>query len=460
MPERSGINAELIEENSFLKQKIKELEHSESVRKKAEEALQESERRYRELSIVDDLTQLYNSRHFYAQFKNEIDRANRYEQPLTLLLLDLDDFKQFNDAYGHIEGDQVLLRLGQAVKRCLRQTDSAYRYGGEEFTILLHMTTNADGIATAERIRAECKKETFSPVPGQDVHVTLSIGLTQYKPQEDMKVFIQRADQLMYQAKRNGKDRVCFQSSPFITKRVHQTHKQAKTKHELLEEISILKQRALELEQSEADREQAEEALRISLRQVRRVMQTTVRVLGLVVSARDLYTAEHQKRTTDLVRAIAKEMGLSRDRIDGIRIASSVHDIGKISLPSEILSKPTKLNAAEFSLIKEHARQGYEILKDVESPWPLSQIVYQHHERIDGSGYPRGLKGGEIIIEARILAVADVVESIASDRPYRPTLGIEAALEEIVKNRGILYDEAAADACLRLFRGKGYQFAK
>jgi diguanylate cyclase (GGDEF)-like protein len=177
-----------------------------------EEALRDSEKKYRELSIVDDLTQLYNSRHFYFQLKIELDRSNRYKQPLTLLLIDLDDFKQFNDAYGHVEGDQVLLRLGQVVKRCLRQTDSAYRYGGEEFTILLPMTTSKDGAVTAERIRSEFKKENFSPVPGQDVHVTVSIGLAQYKPQEDMKVFVHRVDQLMYQGKKNGKDRVCCES--------------------------------------------------------------------------------------------------------------------------------------------------------------------------------------------------------------------------------------------------------
>ncbi|MDP1991340.1 MAG: diguanylate cyclase [Syntrophales bacterium] len=182
--------------------------------KKTEQELKESEQRYRELSIVDDLTQLYNSRHFYVQLKIELDRSNRYEQPLTLLLLDLDDFKVFNDAYGHVEGDQVLRRLGQVVKRCLRETDFAYRYGGEEFTILLPMTTCADGAVTAERIRTEFKKERFSPAPGRDVHVTVSIGLAQYKPQEEMKAFVHRVDQLMYQGKKNGKDRVCSESSP------------------------------------------------------------------------------------------------------------------------------------------------------------------------------------------------------------------------------------------------------
>ncbi|MCX5839079.1 MAG: diguanylate cyclase [Deltaproteobacteria bacterium] len=182
------------------------------MRMRVEEALRASEERYRELSIVDDLTQLYNSRHFHFQLKIEMDRSNRYEQPLTLLLLDLDNFKAFNDAYGHVEGDQVLIRLGQVVKRCLRQTDSAYRYGGEEFTILLPMATSEDGAVTAERIRTEFKKENFSPAPGRDVHVTVSIGLAQYKPEEDMKAFVNRVDHLMYQAKKNGKDRVCPES--------------------------------------------------------------------------------------------------------------------------------------------------------------------------------------------------------------------------------------------------------
>jgi diguanylate cyclase (GGDEF)-like protein/PAS domain S-box-containing protein len=177
--------------------------------KRMEAALRESEKRYRELSIVDELSQLYNSRHFYFQLKIELDRSNRYEQPLTLLLLDLDNFKAFNDAYGHVEGDQVLRRLGQVVKRCLRDTDFAFRYGGEEFTILLPMTTSADGAVTAERIRTEFKKEAFPLVPDQDVHMTVSIGLAQYKPQEEMKAFVHRVDQLMYLGKKNGKDRVC-----------------------------------------------------------------------------------------------------------------------------------------------------------------------------------------------------------------------------------------------------------
>jgi HD-GYP domain-containing protein (c-di-GMP phosphodiesterase class II) len=204
-------------------------------------------------------------------------------------------------------------------------------------------------------------------------------------------------------------------------------------------------------------RKRAEEELQQTLESLRKAVGTTIQVMVSAVEVRDPYTAGHQIRSADLARAIATEMGLSQDRIDGIRMVGSIHDIGKLSIPAEILSKPTKLSEIEFALIKEHARQGYEILKNVESPWPLAEIVYQHHERMDGSGYPRNLKGEEILIEARILAVADVVEAMASHRPYRPGLGIDLALAEIEKNSGIFYDNAVADACLRLFRGKGFK---
>ena len=177
--------------------------------KLAEDALRKSEQRYRELSIIDDLTQLYNSRHFHAQLEIEIERSNRYGQPLTLLLLDIDKFKKFNDKYGHIEGDNVLSKLGQVIKRCLRDPDSAYRYGGEEFTIMLPMTTGEEGIVTAKRIQAELRKENFSPVLDQNINMTVSIGMAQYNPMEDMKTFVRRADKFMYQAKKDGRDRIC-----------------------------------------------------------------------------------------------------------------------------------------------------------------------------------------------------------------------------------------------------------
>jgi PAS domain S-box-containing protein len=204
-------------------------------------------------------------------------------------------------------------------------------------------------------------------------------------------------------------------------------------------------------------RRQAEKKLSETLESLRQSIKVTIQVLGMATEARDPYTAGHQVRSAEIARSIAMEMGLSKDRIDGIRLAGSIHDIGKLAIPGEILSKPTKLTSIEFSLVKEHCESGYQMLKSVESPWPLAEMVYQHHERMDGSGYPRNLKKDDIIMEARILAVADVVESMASHRPYRPSLGIEAALEEIEKNRGTLYDEDVVDACLRLFRKKGYK---
>jgi diguanylate cyclase (GGDEF)-like protein/PAS domain S-box-containing protein len=188
---------------------ITERKIAESQKEAAIEALQNSEHRYLELSIIDDLTQLYNSRHFYAQLEKEIERSNRYEQPLTLLMLDLDKFKDFNDTYGHVQGDYVLSRLGHAIKRSLRETDSAYRYGGEEFTIILPMTVSDEGIVTAKRIQKEFRKENFSLIAGQEIYMTVSIGLAQHNPNEEIKTFVHRVDQFMYKVKKTGRGKIC-----------------------------------------------------------------------------------------------------------------------------------------------------------------------------------------------------------------------------------------------------------
>jgi PAS domain S-box-containing protein/putative nucleotidyltransferase with HDIG domain len=206
------------------------------------------------------------------------------------------------------------------------------------------------------------------------------------------------------------------------------------------------------------ERKQTEDRLNETLRLLRRAVESTIQVLGMTVEARDQYLSGHQQRVTLLAEAIAREMGLPPEKLEGLRMAGLVHDIGKISIPSEILSKPSKLTPLETKLVQTHAKKGYEILKGVEFPWPLAEIVYQHHERMDGSGYPRGLKREEILVEARILAIADTVEAMASDRPYRPALGIKRALEEVAKGSGELYDADAARACLILFNEKGFSF--
>jgi HD-GYP domain-containing protein (c-di-GMP phosphodiesterase class II) len=171
---------------------------------------------------------------------------------------------------------------------------------------------------------------------------------------------------------------------------------------------------------------------------------------------RDPYTAGHHRRSADLARAIGREMGLPEDQVEGLRLAGTIHDVGKIGIPADILSKPTRLSEIEFSLIQSHSQIGYDILAGIEFAWPIAKIVNQHHERMDGSGYPQGLKNGDILLESRILAVADVIEAMASHRPYRPSLGIEAALKEIEDKKGVLYDPAVVTACLALFRENRY----
>ncbi len=187
-------------------------------------------------------------------------------------------------------------------------------------------------------------------------------------------------------------------------------------------------------------------------------MDQTIEAIAMTVEMRDPYTAGHQRRVTQLACAIATYLHYSEDKIRGLRLASLIHDIGKVRIPTEILTNPEELSEAEFALMKTHAQTGYEILKNIVSPWPIARIIHQHHERLDGSGYPQGLSGDNIIPEARILAVADVVEAIASHRPYRPALGIDKALEEIVKNKGILYDPVIVDACVELFNEKDFHF--
>lgn len=213
---------------------------------------------------------------------------------------------------------------------------------------------------------------------------------------------------------------------------------------------------ALEMQERELQRRAAEAALLEHQVKLRRSLEGTVEAIAATVETRDPYTAGHQRRVADLARAIGREMGLSEDVQEGLHFGALIHDLGKVQIPAEILSKPTKLTKLEFELIKVHPQAGYDIIKGIEFPWPVAAMVHQHHERLDGSGYPQGLKGDAIALEARILAVADVVEAMASHRPYRPGLGIEAALKEIEAKRGIWFDPAPVDACLRLFREKRF----
>ncbi len=206
------------------------------------------------------------------------------------------------------------------------------------------------------------------------------------------------------------------------------------------------------------ERDQAMLERRQYIEKLRKSLEDALQAISATVEMRDPYTAGHQKRVANIAVAIARELGLSEERIHGLRLAAIVHDIGKIHIPAEMLSKPSRLTDIEYSLIKLHPQVGFDILKEIDFPWPIAKVVLQHHERMNGSGYPLGLNGEEIILEARILSVADVVEAISSHRPYRPSLGKKAALDEIRKNKGILYDATVVDACLKLFSERKYRF--
>jgi len=237
-----------------------------------------------------------------------------------------------------------------------------------------------------------------------------------------------------------------------------------KRHHDFLE--TVVQERTAELtklnrqlQQEIEERKTTQEKLKNSYLQLQKSLDEIVHAMSLTLEERDPYTAGHQRRTTDLSLAIAKEMGLPEHETKGLQMAGLIHDMGKISVPGEILSKPGGLNDAELQLIQRHPQVAYDILNQIDFPWSVDQIVLQHHEKIDGSGYPQGLSGDEILLESRILCVADVVETMETHRPYRPSLGRDAALEEIRKNRDILYDPEVVDACLKLFRETGFQYS-
>ncbi|CAB1063818.1 Response regulator/sensory box/HDIG domain protein [Olavius sp. associated proteobacterium Delta 1] len=242
-----------------------------------------------------------------------------------------------------------------------------------------------------------------------------------------------------------------------------QAQKQLLTMHADLE--NLVEQRTAELVKSNRllkieieNRKRMQQELQQSFESLKIAMHSTIQAISMTVEKRDPYTSGHQQRVANLAKTIAEELELPESQIESIYMAAGIHDIGKISLPAEILVKPIPLSDIEISLVQAHAQAGYDILKGIDFPWAIADIVLQHHERMDGSGYPLGLAGDNIVFEARIICVADVVETMASHRPYRPSIGMDKALEEIVNNRGVLYDPQVVDACLKIFKEKDFSF--
>ena len=231
-----------------------------------------------------------------------------------------------------------------------------------------------------------------------------------------------------------------------------------KTKGQLIKEMQKMCEKVADLEEVKLKYNQVDKKLKQTHIKLQKIIEGTANIITKVVEIRDPYSTGHQQRVSKLATVIAQEMKLPQDKIEGIKIASLVHDIGKVNLPTEIISKPSKLIEVEFNLIKNYPKVGYDILRKVDFPWPIAEIVLQHQEKIDGSGYPRGLKGDEICIEAKILGVANVVEAMSSYKSYRPALSIDEALSEIAENKNILFDPEVVDTCHKLFKEKGFKF--
>ena len=496
MNDQAKTNAELLEENSFLNQRTQELEQSESERKRAEEALRESEEKHRLLienshdisyTLTAEGVFTFISPAWTALLGHPVNQV--VGKPFQL-------FVHPDDFAGCMVFLQAVIETGQrreGVEYRVRHTDGSWRWHTSSAVPLRDEAgtiVRFEGIArditerkraqealreseTRYRLLAENATDVIWTV-GMDMRLTyVSPSVTRllgFTVEEAMA----RTMQQVYTPVAFEKAMQIFAEEMTIESAGHGDP----TRSRMLELELVRKDGntvpvegnfcflrdptgkaigMLSIVRDITERKRVEKKLQNTLDSLRKAFGTTIQVMISAIEVRDPYTAGHQLRSTDLARAIATEMGLPQEKIDGIRMAGSIHDIGKLSVPAEILSKPTKLTNIEFSLIKEHSQKGYEMLKDVESPWPLAEIVYQHHERMDGSGYPRNLKGDDILMEARIMAVADVVEAMASHRPYRAGLGIDVALAEIEKNKGILYDSTAADACLRLFREKGFK---
>ena len=296
-------------------------------------------------------------------------------------------------------------------------------------TLVIIMTGNATMESAVEALRRGAYYYIIKPFQQEELSKTIANALDQRRLEEQKK----RVEEALKKAHSELEKRIEERTEELLS-----------TNLKLTREIE--------------DRKITEEKLEHTMQDLRKAMKGTIKAMALAVETRDLYTAGHQQRVTDLACAIAEEMELSGEYVDSIRMAGMIHDLGKIAIPVAILSKPGKISEHELGIIKSHTQVGYDILKDIEFPWPIAQIVLQHHERMDGSGNPNGISGNDILMEAKILAVADVVEAMASHRPYRPGLGIDKALDEIKKNRGLLYDSEVVDACLKVFAENGFTF--
>ncbi len=351
---------------------------------------------------TDGLTGLYNHRHFHERFDHEIARGSRFGTTFSLIMLDVDLFKAYNDIHGHLAGDEILRRIAIYIKTSIRSLDIAFRYGGEEFAIILPEARPDDAYKVAERIRKTIGSKTSS----RATPITASLGVANWPIDGVMKEeIISCADAALYRAKQTGRNRTCLSSDV------------AKPETPLVSVEIEAHSRALSI----------------------------IYALAATVDAKDHYTYGHSKKVSDYAVALAEALGLPQDKIATIRAAGLLHDIGKVGIPDSTLNKKGTLTDEEWKLVKAHPKLGVEILRHVIDLVNCLPVILHHHEHYDGKGYPSGLKGNNIPLEARIMAITDAFDAITSPRPYREQLSSQQALNELKRCAGTQFDPKIID---------------
>ena len=346
-------------------------------------------------SRVDELTGLFNRRHFEERLKEEIGRHSRYGNLFSILLLDLDNFKTYNDIYGHPAGDILLSQIGKVIKGSVRSADQAFRYGGDEFVVILPEAAMDDAYVVAERVRVQVARE----MEAKEIAVTVSIGVASYPADGVISgELVTVADTALYYAKRTGGNRV-YLSSRILSEPVDDAGTYAR--HNGL---------------------------------------SAIYALVSTVEAKDPYTYGHSRKVNTYAVALAEAVGLSPEEVSRVSTAALLHDIGKIGIADRVLNKKSKLTKEDWEAIRSHPRLGATIVGNVPNLAPCVSTILHHHERWDGSGYPEGLKGEQISVEARILAIADAFEAMSAARPYRPALCNEKVLTELRRGAGSQFD--------------------
>ncbi|MBO8169929.1 MAG: diguanylate cyclase [Thermoanaerobacteraceae bacterium] len=372
--------------------------------------LERKNKRLEQVAVTDGLTGLYNHKYFWERIAEEFERTQRAGRSITVLMIDIDYFKFYNDKMGHLKGDELLRQLSEIFNENVRRGDIVCRYGGEEFAIILPETDEEEGLKIAERLRnvvAEYPFEGREHMPNQQV--TVSIGMASYpKDAADAKELVKRADSALYCAKQKNKNSV-------------------QTYYSVLEDMK----------NSGADQER---------------LFKTMEVMVSIINAKDSYTGGHSQRVVRYARALGKRLGLNEGRLRALLYAAFLHDIGKIEIDKKILNKPGPLTEKERKEIKKHTLYGVNIVEPVLTSEVIIPAIKYHHEHFDGSGYPEGLKGDQIPLEARILCLVDSFDAMRANRPYRDALSLEEAIGELKINAGRQFDPKLVSKFLEVIK--------